>query len=142
MEINFQTPTPPRSLRPIPLACLRADDAFGVLLKDLKLTKKELLANKDLLTAVLSYHVLGAKVMKKDLKDVQVGAGRSTDARGSNSGGNGGVAARGLRPGTPRKQHWLGRPLFVLPPVRLIFPAPSSFCCRWCRPCWLARLAS
>ncbi|PSC76484.1 fasciclin [Micractinium conductrix] len=48
------------------------DDAFGVLLKDLKLTKKELLANKDLLTAVLSYHVIGAKVMKKDLKDVQV----------------------------------------------------------------------
>ncbi|PSC76478.1 fasciclin isoform B [Micractinium conductrix] len=48
------------------------DYAFRVLLKDLKLTKKELLANKDLLTAVLSYHVIGAKVMKKDLKDVQV----------------------------------------------------------------------
>ena len=121
---------------------MRADYAFRVLLKDLKLTKKELLANKDLLTAVLSYHVIGAKVMKKDLKDVQVGAGRSTDARGSNNGGNGGVAARGLRAGTLRKQHWLGRPLFVSPPVRLIFPAPSSLCCRWCRPCCLATLAS
>ena len=44
--------------------------------------------------------------------------------------------------GTLRKQHWLGRRLFVSPPVRLIFPAPSSLCCRWCRPCCLARLAS
>ena len=59
---------------------MRADNAFRVLLKDLQLTKEELLANKDLLIAVLSYHVIGAKVTKKDLKELQVGAGRSTDA--------------------------------------------------------------
>ncbi|PSC76641.1 fasciclin [Micractinium conductrix] len=48
------------------------DNAFRVLLKDLQLTKEELLANKDLLIAVLSYHVIGAKVTKKDLKELQV----------------------------------------------------------------------
>ena len=40
------------------------NDAFGALLVELKLTKAELLANKSLLTAVLTYHVLGTKVEK------------------------------------------------------------------------------
>lgn len=38
------------------------NDAFGALLTELGVTKAALLANKPLLTAVLSYHVLGAKV--------------------------------------------------------------------------------
>ncbi|PSC68424.1 beta-Ig-H3 fasciclin [Micractinium conductrix] len=41
------------------------------LLKDLQLTKEELLAKKDLLNAVLSYHVIGARITKQDLKEVE-----------------------------------------------------------------------
>ncbi|PSC76723.1 fasciclin [Micractinium conductrix] len=48
------------------------DRAFRVLLKELNVTKEELLDNEDLLTTVLSYHVIGAKVTKKDLKKFQV----------------------------------------------------------------------
>jgi len=40
------------------------DAAFSAALTELGLTKAELLANKPLLTAVLKYHVLGAKVQK------------------------------------------------------------------------------
>ena len=40
------------------------NDAFVALLGELKTTKDALLANKALLTAVLTYHVLGAKVEK------------------------------------------------------------------------------
>jgi len=43
--------------------------AFAALLTELKLTKAELLANKPLLTAVLTYHVLPAKVLAKDVTD-------------------------------------------------------------------------
>ncbi|WP_029049920.1 fasciclin domain-containing protein [Cupriavidus sp. amp6] len=38
------------------------NDAFAALLGELGVTKEQLLANKPLLTAVLKYHVLGAKV--------------------------------------------------------------------------------
>lgn len=38
--------------------------AFGALLADLGITKEALFADKDLLTAVLTYHVLGAEVLK------------------------------------------------------------------------------
>ncbi|PSC67187.1 hypothetical protein C2E20_9123 [Micractinium conductrix] len=48
------------------------DHAFLKLLKDLELTKDELLAKKHLLNAVLSYHVLGTKATKQDLKEAQV----------------------------------------------------------------------
>lgn len=40
------------------------NDAFGLLLTELKVSKAALLADKPLLTAVLTYHVLGAKVEK------------------------------------------------------------------------------
>jgi transforming growth factor-beta-induced protein len=43
--------------------------AFTALLGELKLTKQQLLANKGLLTAVLTYHVLPAKVFAADIKD-------------------------------------------------------------------------
>ncbi len=41
--------------------------AFAALLSDLGVTKEALLANKTLLTAVLSYHVLGSKVARADV---------------------------------------------------------------------------
>ena len=44
------------------------NDAFAALLTELNLSKAQLLANKPLLTAVLTYHVLPAKVAKVDIK--------------------------------------------------------------------------
>jgi uncharacterized surface protein with fasciclin (FAS1) repeats len=41
--------------------------AFAALLTELGVTKAQLLANKPLLTAVLTYHVLGARVLKADI---------------------------------------------------------------------------
>ena len=41
--------------------------AFAALLAELGITKEALLANKPLLTAVLTYHVLGSKVMRADV---------------------------------------------------------------------------
>lgn len=41
--------------------------AFGALLGELGVTKEALLANKPLLTAVLTYHVLGSKVLRADV---------------------------------------------------------------------------
>lgn len=41
--------------------------AFAALLTELGVTKEALLANKPLLTAVLTYHVLGTKVMRADV---------------------------------------------------------------------------
>jgi uncharacterized surface protein with fasciclin (FAS1) repeats len=41
--------------------------AFAALLTELGVTKAALLANKPLLTTVLTYHVLGAKVLKADI---------------------------------------------------------------------------
>lgn len=41
--------------------------AFAALLTELGVTKEALLANKPLLTAVLTYHVLGSKVMRADV---------------------------------------------------------------------------
>jgi uncharacterized surface protein with fasciclin (FAS1) repeats len=41
--------------------------AFADLLAELKITKEALLANKPLLTAVLTYHVVPAKVLKADI---------------------------------------------------------------------------
>jgi len=43
------------------------DAAFAALLTELGVTKAQLLANKPLLTAVLGYHVLGARVLKADV---------------------------------------------------------------------------
>ncbi len=43
------------------------NDAFALLLTELGVTKAELLANKPLLTAVLTYHVVPAKVLKADV---------------------------------------------------------------------------
>ena len=43
--------------------------AFAALLGELKLTKEQLLANKPLLTAVLTYHVLPGKVLAADIKE-------------------------------------------------------------------------
>jgi uncharacterized surface protein with fasciclin (FAS1) repeats len=43
------------------------NDAFGKLLTELNVTKAELLANKPLLTQVLTYHVLGSRVLKADV---------------------------------------------------------------------------
>ncbi|MGL4576327.1 MAG: fasciclin domain-containing protein, partial [Burkholderiaceae bacterium] len=43
--------------------------AFAALLEELKVTKDALLANKPLLTSVLTYHVLAGKVLAADLKD-------------------------------------------------------------------------
>jgi uncharacterized surface protein with fasciclin (FAS1) repeats len=50
--------------------------AFGALLTELGLSKAELLANKPLLTAVLNYHLLDAKVLK-----AQVPAGKAITTR-------------------------------------------------------------
>ncbi len=44
------------------------DEAFNTLLKELGITKKELLARKDLKT-ILLYHVVSGNVMSSDLKD-------------------------------------------------------------------------
>jgi uncharacterized surface protein with fasciclin (FAS1) repeats len=41
--------------------------AFGALLTELGISKADLLANKPLLTAVLTYHALGARVLKADV---------------------------------------------------------------------------
>ena len=41
--------------------------AFAALLTELGVTKAQLLANKPLLTAVLTYHALGARVLKADV---------------------------------------------------------------------------
>ncbi len=43
------------------------NDAFTALLAELGVTKAQLLANKPLLTAVLQYHVLGARVRRADV---------------------------------------------------------------------------
>jgi uncharacterized surface protein with fasciclin (FAS1) repeats len=43
------------------------NDAFAALLTELGLSKDQLLANKPLLTSVLTYHVLPAKVLKADV---------------------------------------------------------------------------
>jgi uncharacterized surface protein with fasciclin (FAS1) repeats len=76
------------------------NDAFAALLTELKITKDALLANKDLLTAVLTYHVLPSKVLKADVTagkpiatvqgasfqvDVVAGALVITDGRGRKS---------------------------------------------------------
>jgi transforming growth factor-beta-induced protein len=45
------------------------NQAFANLLAELKITKAALLADKPLLTAVLTYHVLGSKVFAGDLKN-------------------------------------------------------------------------
>jgi transforming growth factor-beta-induced protein len=45
------------------------NDAFAALLGELRLSKEELLANKPLLTAVLTYHVLPARVLAGDIRD-------------------------------------------------------------------------
>ena len=83
-------PPPSRSLHPPPPACVRADHAFLKLLKALQLTKEELLAKKDLLNAVLSYHVIGARITKQDLKEVekepQVGLQAGTAAAATAAG--------------------------------------------------------
>jgi uncharacterized surface protein with fasciclin (FAS1) repeats len=44
------------------------NDAFLALLAELNVTKDELLADKDLLTSVLTYHVLLGRVMKADVQ--------------------------------------------------------------------------
>jgi transforming growth factor-beta-induced protein len=46
--------------------------AFGALLAELNLTADQLLANKPLLTKVLTYHVLAARLLAADLADGQV----------------------------------------------------------------------
>ena len=51
------------------------NEAFAALLEELGVTKEALLANKPLLTAVLTYHVLDGRVLKAD---VPVGAEIST----------------------------------------------------------------
>jgi uncharacterized surface protein with fasciclin (FAS1) repeats len=51
------------------------NDAFAAALTELGLTKAQLLANTQLLTKVLTYHVLGSRVLKAD---VPVGAAIST----------------------------------------------------------------
>jgi uncharacterized surface protein with fasciclin (FAS1) repeats len=43
------------------------NDAFAALLAELGLTAEQLLANRELLTAVLGYHVLGARVLEADV---------------------------------------------------------------------------
>ena len=43
------------------------NDAFVALLAELKVSKADLLANKPLLTSVLTYHVLPKKVVKADI---------------------------------------------------------------------------
>lgn len=43
------------------------NDAFAALLAELGVTKDELLANKPLLTQVLTYHVLDARVLKAEV---------------------------------------------------------------------------
>ena len=43
--------------------------AFAALLAELKVTKEQLLSNKGLLTAVLTYHVLPRKVLAADIKE-------------------------------------------------------------------------
>jgi transforming growth factor-beta-induced protein len=43
--------------------------AFAALLAELRITKEALLANRPLLTAVLTYHVLGRRVLAGDLRD-------------------------------------------------------------------------
>jgi uncharacterized surface protein with fasciclin (FAS1) repeats len=43
------------------------NDAFGALLTELGITKAQLLADKPLLTKVLTYHVLPAKVLRADI---------------------------------------------------------------------------
>ena len=43
--------------------------AFAALLSELKITKEQLLGNKGLLTAVLTYHVLPGKVLAADIKE-------------------------------------------------------------------------
>jgi transforming growth factor-beta-induced protein len=45
------------------------NDAFAKLLDELKVSKADLLANKALLTAVLTYHVLPATVLAADIRD-------------------------------------------------------------------------
>jgi transforming growth factor-beta-induced protein len=45
------------------------NDAFAKLLGELGVSKEALLANKSLLTSVLTYHVLGARVLANDIKD-------------------------------------------------------------------------
>jgi transforming growth factor-beta-induced protein len=45
------------------------NDAFATLLSELKVSKEALLANKPLLTSVLTYHVLGERVLAGDIKD-------------------------------------------------------------------------
>jgi uncharacterized surface protein with fasciclin (FAS1) repeats len=65
------------------------NDAFAALLTELNITKAQLLADKPLLTSVLTYHVLPAKVLKADvpagkaITTVQ-GATFQVDAVGSN----------------------------------------------------------
>ena len=48
-----------------------ADAAFATLLKALKMTPEKLLANKDLLTKVLTYHVVPVVAKASDLKNGQ-----------------------------------------------------------------------
>lgn len=74
------------------------NDAFAALLGELGVTKEALLANKTLLTSVLTYHVVSGRVLKADvpvntpIKTLQgatftVGADlRLTDARGRTAG--------------------------------------------------------
>lgn len=74
------------------------NDAFASLLAELGVTKEALLANKTLLTSVLTYHVVSGRVLKADvpintpIKTLQgatftVGADlKITDARGRKAG--------------------------------------------------------
>ena len=48
------------------------DKAFGTMLRRLHLTPAKLLANKALLTKVLTYHVVSGKVLSTDLKRFQL----------------------------------------------------------------------
>jgi transforming growth factor-beta-induced protein len=45
------------------------DEAFGELLSELNLTAEQLLANKPLLTQVLTYHVLASRVLAQQIRD-------------------------------------------------------------------------
>jgi uncharacterized surface protein with fasciclin (FAS1) repeats len=65
----LRLPLPPPPLNPqVPVL---ADKAFAALFKALDVTPKQLLANKDLLAKVLSYHVVTAVAKAADLENGQ-----------------------------------------------------------------------
>ena len=69
-------PPPPPSSPALP-----ADKAFKRLLKALNVSAEDLLKDKDLLTAVLSYHVIGTPVPSSALKIRQVSQPRQQASR-------------------------------------------------------------